>query len=160
MMRFVITSAAAALLAVAAPAYATDSLFARLVKASLKNDRASLARVLSTETISASTGQVLADNRVNGGAMRHGVSSNELARKLVGCAVKECRDAGNEQGPAYILWKCPTRRAPENQCYFYSYRAEMLDPRYHPANLLVSEKPTWDARCGARLVAPPMMPKP
>jgi hypothetical protein len=154
-MRFIIK--VAALLSVAAPASATDSVFARLVKASTKSDQALLRTVLSSETLSTTTGRVVEGNRVNGGPIRHGVPGNELAAKLVGCAVKQWRDVDSEQGSAYILWECPSRLASENDCYFYSYRAEMLDPRYHPANLLIAEMPSWDSRCGVRFVAPPKL---
>jgi len=43
-------------------------------------------------------------------------------------AVKQWRDIGGDQGAAYILWECPSRRVPENDCYYYSYRAETLGP--------------------------------
>jgi hypothetical protein len=118
-----------------------------------------LTRLLSSETLSTSTGVVLDGNRVSGGPMRHGVASRDIAEKLVGCAVKQWRDTGTEEGSAYILWECRARRAPENDCYFYSYRAEMLDPRYHPANFFIAETPGWDSRCGVRLVAPAPPPK-
>jgi hypothetical protein len=156
-MRFIILSAA--LLGIAAPAPAARSLFAQLVDATANDDEMALARVLSSETLSTSTGVVLEGNRVNGGSMRHGVPSRDIAKKLVGCAVKQWRDTGTEQGSAYILWECPARRAPENECYFYSYRAEMLDPRYHPANLFIAETPSWDSRCGVRFVAPAPPPR-
>jgi hypothetical protein len=87
--------------------------------------------------------------------MRHGVSAAEIAGKLEGCIVKQWRDVEDESGRPYILWECPRKRVPENDCYFYSYRAEMLDPRYHPANLFINEMASWDNSCGPRRVAPP-----
>jgi len=156
-MRFMILSAA--LLGATAPATASRGLFAQLVDATASQDEMALAKLLSSETLSTSTGVILEGNRVNGGPMRHGVPSRDVAKKLVGCAVKLWRDTGTEQGPAYILWECPARRAPESDCYFYSYRAEMLDPRYHPANLFIAEIPSWDSRCGVRSVAPVPPPK-
>lgn len=147
---------ASALLAIAAPVKVSDSLFAQLVEATASSDRLALTRLLSSETLSSSTGTVGKDNRLNGGPMRHGVPAAEIADKLNGCAVKQWRDTGSEQGKAYILWECPAKRVPGNDCYFYSYRAEMLDPRYHPANLFVHEMPSRDyKRCGQVLIPPP-----
>lgn len=133
---------------------ASGSLFSRLVDASPASDLEELTRLLSTETLSSSMGTVLAGNRVNGGPLRHGVSAKQVAEDLQGCTVKQWRDVGTDQGDAYILWECPEQRAPENDCYYYSFRAEMLDPRFHPANLFIHKMPSWDARCGVRRVAP------
>ena len=146
-----------ALLALTALSPASGSLFAGLVDATSRSDRAALIRFLSTETLSSSTIRVAEGNRLDGGEMRHGVPVAEIADKLQGCNVKQWRDVGSEQGDAYILWECPTRRVPETNCYFYSYRAAMLDRRYHPANLFIHEMPSWDARCGVGRVAPPSM---
>ena len=87
--------------------------------------------------------------------MRHGVPAAELADKLQRCVVKQWRDTGNQLGSAYIYWECPTQRVPRESCYFFSYRAEMLDARYFPPNLYIGEDLSWDTRCGARVVAPP-----
>lgn len=146
------------LLAIGAPAEASDSLFAQLVEATTISDPQALAHVLSTETLSTSTVTVGTDNRLNGGPMRHGVPVEEIADKLNGCTVKQWRDEGNKPGEAYVLWECPTKRVPENECYFYSYRAAMLDPRYHPANLFIHQMASRDyARCGRILVPPPRL---
>jgi len=146
------------MLCVASPAAASKSLFAQLVEATSASDRRELSRLLSTETLSTSSGMVGPDNRLSGGPMRHGVPVAEIAAKLEGCAVKQWRDIGSDQGKAYILWECPTKPFPGNDCYFYSYRGEMLDPRYHPANLFIHEMPSRDKRCGSILV-PPTRPR-
>ena len=144
---------------IAAPAQASESVFAGLVKATSTTNRQALVKILSIEKLSTSTGTVGKDNRKNGGKMRHGVAVTEIADKLSGCAVKQWRDTGSDQGKAYILWECPNKRVPQNDCYFYSYRAEMLDARYHPANLFVLAMPSRDyERCGHVLVPPPPLP--
>jgi hypothetical protein len=148
---------AGALLTLAAAVQASESLFAQLVEATSNSDQKAVTRLLSSETLSTSTGSVDQDNRLSGGPMRHGVSADEIAMKLNGCSVKQWRDSGSEQGQPYILWLCPTKRVPENDCYFYSYRAEMLDPRYHPPNLFVHEMPSRDPRCGPFLPPPPRL---
>jgi hypothetical protein len=148
---------AVTLVTVAAPAQASESLFAQLVDATSNSDQNALVRLLSTETLSTSTGSVDQDNRLSGGTMRHGVPAAEIAGKLQGCSVKQWRDSGSERGRPYILWLCPTKRVRENDCYFYSYRAEMLDGRYHPPNLLVHEMPSRDPRCGP-ILPPPSRP--
>ena len=143
------------LLVAAPPAFGAESLFAKLVDASSKSDQRALANLLATETLSTSTITVEKNNSLKGGSMRHAVPAAELAAKLQGCVVKQWRDTGSQYGQAYILWNCPTKRLPDDECYFYSYRAAMLDTRFHPANLFVHEMPSWDSRCGQRLPPPP-----
>jgi len=143
------------LVCVASPAVATESLFAQLVDATSASNQHELTRLLSLETLSTSSGSVDADNRLSGGVMRHGVPAAELASKLNGCAVKQWRDTGSAQGKAYILWECPSKPFPGNDCYIYSYRAEMLDPRHHPANLFIYEMPSRIRGCGLMIPPPP-----
>lgn len=90
--------------------------------------------------------------------MRHGVSPAEIVDKLNGCSVKQWRDIGSEEGRPYIQWECSEKRVPDNGCYFYSYRAEMLDSQYHPANLFILGMPSRDVgRCGRVIVPPPRL---
>lgn len=142
-------------LVAAATGAGSESLFSRLVQASAKADQPALTRALSSQTLSISSGSVVRGDRVDGGELRHGVSPVEIAGKLEGCIVKQWRDINDESGGPYILWQCPMKRVPENECYFYSYRAEMLDPRYHPANLFIGAIPSPDGSCRPRRVAPP-----
>lgn len=132
-----------------------ESLFARLVSASARSDDVTLTRLLETETLSTSTIGVTEGNRLRGGPMLHGVPAAEIANKLRGCAVTRWRDVGQQAGEAFVLWECPNKRAPGTDCYFYSYRASMLDGRHHPANLFIHEMPSWDRRCGVRIPPPP-----
>lgn len=151
----------AGLLLSTAPASATGSLFARLVDASSKSDKQALSTILRSQVLSTSSATLAPGNRTNGGELAHGVSATPLIEKLLGCAVERWRDVGGEQGSAFILWHCPEKRVPDNDCYFYSYRAELLDPRHHPPNLYIGETPSWDnERCGLRHVAPPPPPPP
>jgi hypothetical protein len=151
-----IVLAAITLLAVAVPNQASDSLFAKLVEATSRSDQAALTRLLSFEALSASTATVGKDHRRSSGPLRHGVPAREIAETLRGCSVKQWRNTGSEHGQAYILWECPTKRVVEHECYFFSYRAEMLDPRYHPSNLFVNEMPSRDdVPCGQVPIPPP-----
>jgi hypothetical protein len=149
----------AGLLCSAVPALASESLFARLVEASASPDRQALLRMLQSQTLSTSSATVGAGNRLSSTGLRHGVPATELAEKLEGCAVERWRDVGRDQDSAFILWHCPSKRVPGTECYFYSYRAELLNPRYHPPNLYIGEWPSWDhVRCGQR--PPPAPPSP
>jgi hypothetical protein len=137
------------------PNQTPPSLFAQLVTASARSDKGALTRLLETETLSTSTITVTDGNRLRGGLMLHGVSAVEITTKLQGCAVARWRDVGQQPKDAFVLWECPSKRVPRTDCYFYSYRASMLDTRYHPGNLFIHEMPSWDGRCGVRIPPPP-----
>lgn len=144
------------LTATADPSTATNNLFAELVRATDSSDTTELARVLETQTLSTSTISVSEDNRLSSGQMKHGVSAAEIAEKLNGCKVKQWQDLASRFREAYVLWECPTKFVGENKCYFRTYRASMLNPRFHPPNLFIHELPHRDyERCGSFLPPPP-----
>lgn len=149
----------AALPFVASPVGAQQSLFASLVDATERGDKKALVRILSTCPLSTSRGTVGADNYVRAGKMRHNVPAAKLADRLLGCAVTRWSEVPSAWDSGFVLWQCRTERAPENGCWFYTYRASLLDPRYHPPNLFIKAMPSRDvARCGT--IAPPPLRMP
>lgn len=140
------------------PVRAADSLFARLVAATERGDHAGLAAVLAEEALSSAATIIAADGRSAGGAIRHGVPVEKIARRLAGCVVERWRDVDSDSGDAFVLWRCPNSRVQSDPCYFHVYRASMLDSRFHPANLLVHQMAQRDvARCGQIIVPPPQI---
>lgn len=145
-----------ALGALALPAGAQDraTLFSDLVAA---RDIVEFERVLSRETLSTSTVTIAPDGRLDGGPIYHGVSAHEIATKLVGCTVESWRDTPkDETGEPFVLWTCPAQQIVETPCYYRSYRAALLDPRWHSDNLFVHAMATRDpARCSNSVAPPP-----
>jgi hypothetical protein len=149
-------SALIGLMAIAATAPASDSIFAKLVAATESSNWDEITRILGTETLSASTISIGSDNRLVGGPLKHGVSAREISEKLKGCSVQRWGDVGYKWGGPFVLWECPTKKLPENKCYFRIYRASFLDPRFHPANFFVHEMAERDIKlCGSILPPPP-----
>lgn len=143
-------------MAIAASAAVSESIFAKLVLATESSNWEEVTRHLETETLSTSTVSIGSDNRLVGGTLMHGVSAHEISEKLKGCSVQRWADVGFKWGGPFVLWECPTKRLPENKCYFRIYRGSFLDPRFHPANFYVHEMAERDIKlCGIIIPPPP-----
>lgn len=131
------------------PTKAEPSLFARMADATERHDQKTLIRLLSTQRLSTARGTVGADNDIHSGKLTYDVTARAIAAKLNGCFVKRLNDEGpdNWLGPS-VLWHCPAEQAPENPCWFYTYRATMFRPTDGPETLLIAAMPDRDRRCG------------
>jgi hypothetical protein len=143
---------------VAPPAPEPD-LFASLVAATERHDQKALLLLLSNYRLSTSRGTVGPDNYVKSGQIRYDVSATVLAGRLQGCFVKRWNHGPNAWLGPSVLWHCPAERVPENPCWFYTYRAQMFEPKDGPPSLLLAAMPDRDvAKCGAIVPPPPRWP--
>lgn len=144
----------------APPQTPEPTFFAKLADATERHDQKALLRLLATQRLSTARGTVGPDNDIHSGKLTYEVTASAIAAKLSGCFVKLMND---DDGPAnwlgpFVLWHCPAEQAPENPCWFYTYRGAMFQPTDRPKTLLFVAMPARDKRCGPYIPPPPPPP--